>query len=103
MLSLVLDWLRNRRDEQAKTAVRSAAAEYAISLARDAFAKAYPERQALADWLYVDAVEEGHIVTLLSPVEKPPRRSWWEVRATGAVTELSYEEAAGRIAMPAWR
>lgn len=103
MLNRFLDWLRRRRQSRDAARVKGAAAEQAVSRARDAFARAYPGRQVLADWLYVDAVEDGYIVTLLSPIEIPPRRSWWQVSASGAVNEVSYDEAAGRIAMPVWR
>ena len=98
-----LDWLHHRRQSRDAARVRDAAAEQAVSRAREAFAKAYPDHQILADWLYVDAVEDGYIVTLLSPVQIPPRRSWWQVRASGAASEISHDEAAGRIAMPVWR
>ena len=99
----ILDWWRDRRRRRAEAAVRGAAAERALSLAREAFAATYPERQALDNWLHVDAVEDGHVVTLLSPEQIPPRRSWWLVDAAGTVSELSHDEAAKRITMPVWR
>ncbi len=103
MLNRLGAWLRRRRQFRETARIRDAEAEQAVARARDAFARAYPERQVLADWLYVDAVEDGYIVTLLSPVQIPPQRSWWQVRSTGAVNEISHDEAAGRIAMPVWR
>lgn len=77
--------------------------EHAVSLAKDAFAAAYPEREIIPHWLYVDAVEDGHIVTLLHVSTLPPERSWWHVRSKGTVRAIPLEEAARHIDIPVWR
>lgn len=103
MLSRIAAWMRRRRQQRADRERRGEHAAKALAAARSAFAVAYPDRPLLGNWCYVDAVDDGHIVTLLSPTARPPMRSWWQVSAAGDAVEIDHHAAACQIKIPVWR
>lgn len=103
MLTRFAGWLNRRREDLAAAALRKEQANSAAALAKSAFAEAYPDRQVIPDWRRVDAVEDGHIVTLTHGSTTPPERSWWQVDAAGGVAEMPYDQAVRQIEIPLWR